>query len=64
MDILGVKYYSIDEVAEMLAVTRRTMMNYISNGTIVGKKIGRLWYFTEEDIKTYLDKKGNKRKKA
>jgi excisionase family DNA binding protein len=64
MKILGITYYSIDEVAEILGLTRRTMMNYISNGSIVGKKIGRVWQFTEEDIKDYLDKKGNKRKKA
>ena len=63
MEVLGIKYYSILEVAEMLSITRRSLMNYISNGRIVGKKIGRLWYFTEEDIKAFLDDKG-KRKKA
>lgn len=63
MEILGIKYYNVEEVAGMLSITKRSVMNYISNGRIVGKKIGRVWYFTEEDIKAFLEDKG-KRKKA
>lgn len=58
MEILNTKYYSTDEVAGMLQITRRTMLNYISAGKIAGKKLGRSWFFTEEDIKAFLDSKG------
>jgi excisionase family DNA binding protein len=42
-------------VAERLHVQRSTIMKYLRAGVIKGRKIGRLWRITEEDLQAYLE---------
>ena len=44
------KLYSVEEVAEMTAVTTRTIRNYLRNGVLTGTKIGGQWRFRQEDV--------------
>ena len=49
------KLYTVDEIAEMVSMTTRTIRNYIKDGLLKGKKLGGQWRFTEEDIKNFVD---------
>lgn len=48
------KIYDVKELAEYLKVSTRTIQNYIRDGKIKGKKLGRKWIFTEETIRELL----------
>lgn len=52
--ILGQTMYSMQEVAEMLGVTTRTITTYLQKGRIVAQKIGGRWLFTEDNLKDFL----------
>lgn len=46
------KLYTISDIAKKTRLTDRTIRNYLSNGTLKGKKIGGQWRFTENDVKS------------
>ncbi len=50
------KVYTLDELAEFLHVTRRTLYNYIKGGKLKAVKIGREWRVTDEVLKEFLSK--------
>lgn len=52
--ILGVKLYSLQETAELLGVTRGTITKYIQKGRITSTLLGGKKYFSEENIKNFL----------
>jgi excisionase family DNA binding protein len=49
------KLYTVEDIAKMTRLTSRTIRNYIKEGTLKGKKIGRVWRFNEEDIRNLFD---------
>ena len=52
--ILWQTMYTMQEIAELLGVTTRTITTYLQQGRIVAQKIGGRWHFTEENIKDFL----------
>lgn len=46
--------YSVDELAEMTALTSRTIRNYLRNGTLKGRKIGGQWRFNQTEVTQFL----------
>ena len=52
--ILGVKLYSLQEVADLLGVTRETITKYISRGRLTTTLIGGRKYLSEENLKSFL----------
>ncbi|MGV8108266.1 helix-turn-helix domain-containing protein [Methanospirillum sp.] len=48
--------YSTEEVAEMLKVTPKTVRGYVDKGLLPCIRLNRIFRFTEEDIKTFLEK--------
>jgi len=54
LEILGLKLYSVDEIAEMLKSTKPTIRAYFREGKIKGQKITGKWYTTEDNLKKYL----------
>lgn len=48
------KVYTLDEVAELLKVTYRTVYKYIQDGELKATKIGKFWRVTEKDLKELL----------
>lgn len=55
MNILSDKYYNLEEVAEILKVTPRSVQNYLKEGKLTGKKFGGRWNFTKNDIIQYIN---------
>ena len=51
-----VKVYTLDEVAEILHTTRRTLYTYLKEGKLKAVKIGRKWIITEENLKEFISK--------
>lgn len=52
--ILGVKLYTIEEVAEMLGVQTQTASKYISQERLKAQVIGGRKYISEENLKDFL----------
>jgi len=51
---LGVKLYSATEVATLIGVTRETLGLYAKKAGIADRRISRVRYYTEEEIKQVL----------
>lgn len=54
-ETLGIKMYSIKEVAQILNVTHRTLSAYLIDGRIKGQKIGNKWHISEQNLKNFLN---------
>jgi len=55
----GFKLYTIDEIAEILKVTQRTIYNYIKSGSLKAIKIGKYWRIKHSDLEQFLEKGTN-----
>ena len=44
-----------EEVAERLQVSRLTVMAYLRSGALRGRKVGRLWRVSEEDLRAFVE---------
>ncbi len=54
--------YKLDEVAEMLGLTKRTLYSYVKDGRLKAVKIGKFWRVSEENLQDFIQK-GSKRPK-
>lgn len=54
--ILNITYYSAQEVANILGITRRSVYEYLKTKKLIGSKIGNRWHFTEKQIKDLISK--------
>jgi len=43
-----------EEVAELLQVSRRTVVRWLKEGRLKGVRVGRLWRVREEDLGAFL----------
>lgn len=50
------KVYTIEEVVELLKVTRRTVYSYIKDGKLKAVKLGKYWRVTEKNLEDFLNK--------
>lgn len=48
------KVYTIDEVVQLLHVTRRTIYTYIKEGKLKAVKIGKYWRVTQKNLEEFL----------
>ena len=53
--MIEITLYNIEEAAQLLKVTPRTILQYIYDNKIPAQKIGRRWQIKEEDLKAYLN---------
>lgn len=51
------KVYTLDEIAEILQTTKRTLYNYIKDGKLKAVKIGKYWRVTNENLNNFLEGK-------
>ena len=51
-----VKVYTLDEVADILKVTKRTLYNYIDAGKLKAVKVGQYWRVSEANLKAFITK--------
>lgn len=47
-------YYSVQELADQLGVTTRSIRNYLHEGKLKGTKVGGKWKFSEQDLFDFL----------
>jgi len=52
------KLLTIEEVAEMLRVSTRTVIRYIDSGKLKASKIG-VWRIKQSDVDAFLEKTSN-----
>lgn len=50
----GVKLYTVEEVSRLLAVTERTLREYLKAGKLKGRKIAGRWHVTEKALHDYV----------
>ncbi|TVR31127.1 MAG: DNA-binding protein [Balneolaceae bacterium] len=55
--------YSIDDLHEMLGVSKMTLRAYLREGRLKGRKLGVQWYVTEEAIREYFNEPDQDRSK-
>lgn len=48
------KLYTVSELSEMLKLHPKTIVRFINEGKISGKKVGRAWTVTQAALNTYL----------
>lgn len=53
--IFDTLYIHISNVSLIMGLKEKTLENRVLNGKMTGTKIGRSWYFTESNIKDYLN---------
>jgi len=51
------KVYTVDEVAAITQVTIWTVREWIKAGKLVGKKRGRAYIISEQDLKNFLEER-------
>lgn len=50
----NMKLYTLQEVADVLRVTRQTIYNYVTAKRLKASKIGKEYRVTEEDLQDFL----------
>jgi excisionase family DNA binding protein len=55
--VVGEKLLSVQDVAEWLGVSERTVFNMINRGDIAGTKVGNRWRFEPEVVRGYLQQR-------
>lgn len=51
--------YSVDDLHEILGISKMTLRTYLREGRLRGRKLGVSWYVTEEAIKEYFEEPQN-----
>lgn len=49
-----IKLYTMDEVADILKVTKRTLYTYVKAGKLQAVKIGKYWRVSEENLQAFI----------
>lgn len=47
--------YSIDDLHELLGISKMTLRAYLREGRLKGRKLGVQWFVTEQSIREYFD---------
>lgn len=53
-----IKVYTLDEVADIMKVTKRTLYTYIKAGTLHAVKMGKYWRVSEENLQAFISNPG------
>ena len=49
-----IKVYTLDEVADILKVTKRTLYSYVKEGKLTAVKMGKYWRVSEENLQAFI----------
>lgn len=52
--LIGLRYYTLKEVGEIVGRNRTTLFRYIKQGKLKAVKIGQGWRVSEEDLREFL----------
>lgn len=50
------KIYTLDEISEILHISRKTLYSYIKEGKLKAVKVGRSWRITAKNLEEFLTK--------
>lgn len=53
------KYYSTEDVAEILGFKEKTVREWLRAGKLKGKKVGRVWRIKESDLEEFINNTEN-----
>ncbi|ABX42160.1 helix-turn-helix domain-containing protein [Lachnoclostridium phytofermentans] len=48
------KFYTINQVAEILDMHHKTIRNFISNGKLRASKVGKQWRVSDDDLNSFM----------
>lgn len=49
------KYYTVDEIAEMIKIHPKTLRRYIREGRLKASKVGKSWRISGHDLSTFTE---------
>ena len=49
------KLYSVDDLHEMLGISKMTIRAYLRDGKLNGRKMGVKWFVTEDSLRRYFE---------
>jgi len=49
-----IRVYALDEVADILKITRRTLYTYVKTGKLRAVKIGKYWRVAEQELQDFI----------
>ena len=49
-----IRVYALDEVADILKITRRTLYTYVKTGKLRAVKIGKYWRVVEQELQDFI----------
>lgn len=49
------KLFSVDDLHEMLGISKMTIRAYLREGKLKGRKMGVKWFITEESLRNYFN---------
>lgn len=53
------EFLTVEQVAEMIGVTEKTLRSYIHKGDLKAYKFGAVWRIAESDLKVFIESKSN-----
>ena len=57
------KVYTLEELVDVLKVSRRTIYNYLKDGRLKAVKMGKYWRVTEKQLEEFLSPSNVKEEK-
>lgn len=51
-----IRVYTLDEVAEILTISKRTLYSYIKSGILHAVKVGKYWRVSEQNLQDFISK--------
>ena len=56
MATTDIKVYTLEEIAELLHITRPTLYTYVKEGKLKAVKVGKYWRVTEKNLQEFLER--------
>jgi excisionase family DNA binding protein len=53
---MDTKFYTVDQVAEMLGIHHKTIRKFISEGKLCANKVGKQWRISGHDLSVFMEK--------
>lgn len=50
-----IRTYTLEEVVDILKVTRRTIYNYIKGGQLKAVKMGKYWRVPQKELERFIE---------
>lgn len=55
------RYYTVDEIKDMLHLSSRTILNYIRSNKLKAMKLGGKWLIKETELEAFLENASNQK---